>query len=121
MDETETTGEQPVSKKAPRKPRPSELAAKAAKKKKTAKPKAKKAKKPAAKKKPVKKSKAKRPAKKAAKRAKSKKVKAPAGVVRFERIDMRLSKTEKARIVAKAKKLRRTVTSIVLEAIEKIK
>lgn len=41
--------------------------------------------------------------------------------IRYERIDMRLSAAEKARIVAKAKKLRRTVTSLVLEALEKIK
>ena len=42
-------------------------------------------------------------------------------VVRSERLDMRLSKAEKARITAKAKKTRRTVTSLVIEAIEKIR
>lgn len=40
---------------------------------------------------------------------------------RNERLDMRLTKAEKARVVAKAKKLRRTITSVVLEAVEKIK
>jgi hypothetical protein len=34
---------------------------------------------------------------------------------------MRLTKAEKAKIIAKAKKTRRTVTSLVIEAIEKIK
>lgn len=49
-------------------------------------------------------------------------VKKPApNVERFERLDMRLSKAEKAKITAKAKKLRRTITSVVLEAIEKIR
>lgn len=60
---------------------------------------------------PAKKAKAKKPAKKAAGRT----------VERFERIDMRLSKPEKARVVAKAKKLRRTITSVVLEAVQKIR
>ena len=40
---------------------------------------------------------------------------------RSERLDMRLTKAEKAKVVAKAKKTRRTVTSLVIEAIEKIK
>ena len=40
---------------------------------------------------------------------------------RSERLDMRLTKAEKAKIIAKAKKTRRTVTSLVIEAIEKIK
>ena len=52
---------------------------------------------------------------------KAKKKGRKAGVVRSERLDMRLSKAEKAKVVAKAKKLRRTVTSIVYEAIEKIR
>ena len=86
---------------------------KAPKKPKAVKKPAKKAK-PAKKKKAVKKSKPKAKAKKTAKKA------VPA-VERFERLDMRLSKTEKAKITAKAKKLRRTITSVVLEAIEKIK
>jgi hypothetical protein len=42
-------------------------------------------------------------------------------VARSERLDMRLTKVEKAKIIAKAKKTRRTVTSLVIEAIEKIK
>lgn len=87
--------------KTPRKPRPSEIAAKKAKKA------AKKARK-------VTKTKA----KKAAKRPK---VKTMAAVARSERLDMRLTKGEKAKVHAKAQKLRRTVTSIVIEAIEKIK
>ena len=47
--------------------------------------------------------------------------KKPSSIVRSERLDMRLSKANKARIVAKAKRLRRTVTSLVIEAIEKIR
>lgn len=54
-------------------------------------------------------------ARKIAKKGKS------AACVRFERLDMRLSKAEKTRVVAKAKKLRRTITSVVLEAVEKIR
>ena len=69
----------------------------------------------AATKKPKAKKKVKRNAKKAPKR------KAKARVVRTERLDMRLTKAEKVKIGAKAKKLRRTVTSLVIEAIEKIK
>jgi hypothetical protein len=91
--------------KKPRKPRPSELAAKAAKKKagkKTAKPKAKKVK-------------ARKP------KTGKKKAKKVVACVRSERLDLRLSKAEKAKVNAKAKKTRRTVTSIVIEAIEKIK
>lgn len=62
-----------------------------------------------------------KPAKKVRKLVK-KAVKArSAACVRFERLDMRLSKAEKSRVVAKAKKLRRTITSVVMEAIEKIK
>lgn len=57
--------------------------------------------------------------KKAAKKTKAKAT--SAACVRLERLDMRLSKAEKTRVVAKAKKLRRTITSVVLEAIEKIK
>lgn len=84
------------------------------------------AKKPKAKTKP--KTKKKTPAKKKAK-AKTKarkpaaKKKAKGGAVpeRSERLDMRLTKTEKAKLTAKAKRLRRTITSIVYEAIEKIR
>lgn len=59
-------------------------------------------------------------AKKAAKR-KPAKTKTAASIVRSERLDLRLTKPEKAKINAKASKLRRTVTSLVVEAIEKIK
>lgn len=91
---------------------------KAAKKAFPAKPKVVKPAKPKAKKKAVKPAKKAKPAKKTVKKSKAK----PAStVVRSERLDMRLSKGEKAKLVAKAKKLRRTVTSIVYEAIEKIK
>jgi len=84
-------------------------------------------KKPTKAKKPAKKSAAKKvakkpAAKKAVKKTPTKKTlrrKPPSP--RSERLDMRLSASEKARIVAKAKRLRRTVTSIVYEAIEKIK
>lgn len=62
---------------------------------------------------------AKRPAKR---KTKAKKLgRKPSGIVRLERLDMRLSKTEKAKVLAKAKKTKRTVTSIVYEAIEKLK
>lgn len=69
-----------------------------------------------------KKTKARKPskAKKPAKKTKAKK-KAGVGPERSERVDVRLTKAEKARLNAKAKKLRRTVTSVVLEAIEKIR
>lgn len=99
--------------KAP-KPKPAKKKAKAAK------PKAKKApKKKAAKNKA--KPKAKKPVakKKAAPKPKAKK--AAAVVSRPARLDLRLTAAEKAKLVAKAAKLRRTVTSIVLEMIEKIK
>ncbi len=109
-----------IVKKSPRKPRPSELAAKevkALKGRKARVKKAKKAKKPKVKKPAVKKTKA-----KAVKtKRKPGKPKVKAGVIaRPERVDMRVTKTEKARLVAKAKRLRRTVTSIVMEAVEKI-
>lgn len=87
----------------PAKPKKPKTAAKPKAKKKAAKPKAKK-----------------KPAKKTVKKSKPK-AKPASTVVRSERLDMRLSKGEKAKLVAKAKKLRRTVTSIVYEAIEKIK
>lgn len=66
-----------------------------------------------------------KPAKKTKTKTKTKKAKkakpAAAACVRSERLDMRLSKAEKAKVQAKAKKLRRTITSVVLEAVEKIK
>lgn len=86
-------------KKPPRKPRPSELKAKKAK---TAK-----------KKKQARKSKG----KKAAKRAKAKK---PV-VERFGRLDMRLSKRDKDKITAIAKRKRWTITNVVLSGIAKLK
>lgn len=98
----------PVTATKPKKPKTLTTPAKRAailKKVKAAKPKAKK-----------------KPAKKTVKKSKPKaKAKPASTVVRSERLDMRLSKGEKAKLVAKAKKLRRTVTSIVYEAIEKIK
>jgi outer membrane biosynthesis protein TonB len=90
-----------------------------AKPKKTKRPKP-KAKKAAKRKAPAKKKTAKRPKPKAKKVNKS--AKAPARtIVRTERVDVRVSKAEKARLKAKAVKMRRTVTSVLLEAIEKIK
>lgn len=59
-----------------------------------------------------------KPKKKKTAKSKAKKTKA---VVRSERLDMRLTKAEKAKITAKAKKTRRTVTSLIIEAIEKIR
>lgn len=83
------------------------------------KPKAKAKTKPKTKKKaPAKKPKAKKPKAKTKPKAKAK---SGAVVEHSERLDMRLTKTEKAKLVAKAKKLRRTITSIVYEAIEKIR
>jgi hypothetical protein len=85
-----------------------------AKTKRKAKPKAKKAvKKKAvkAKRKPAPKKKAKaKPAKKVA-----------SNITRPERLDLRLTKAEKAKLVRRSGLTRRTVTSIVLELIEKMK
>ncbi len=70
------------------------------------------------------KSKAKKTTKRKAAKPKKKSAKRPAkskAIVRSERLDMRLTKAEKTRINAKAKKTRRTVTSLVIEAIEKIR
>ncbi len=98
----------PTMKKAPRKPRPSEIAAKKAK----AKPK-----KSPAKKKVVK---TKRPKpKKTKKRKPAKKSKTPHS--NLERLDFRLSKKQKVKILTKAKTLRRTVTSVLTELIDKMK
>jgi hypothetical protein len=55
------------------------------------------------------------------KRTKPKAKKPAAVVARPERLDLRLSKKEKAKLVAKAKATRRTVTSVVLEMIEKLR
>lgn len=90
---------------------------------KVAKPKKKAAKRPAPKRKVVKTKPKKKTAKrKAAKRPAKPKAKKNVGeVARSERLDMRLTKAEKTRVVAKAKKTRRTVTSLIIEAIEKIK
>lgn len=74
------------------------------------KPKKKKAKKPTKKRKTVK-----------AKKKPARKAKKAGAVVRSERLDMRLTKAEKVKITAKAKKTRRTVTSLIIEAIEKIR
>lgn len=96
-------------KKPPRRPRPSEIAAK-------------KAKAAAKKKKKVTKSKPKTKAKPKAKRPAVKKSKAKKSPPRmFARLDVRLSKSERAMVVAKAKKMKRTITSVVLDAIRKLK
>lgn len=79
--------------KLPRKPRPSELAAK---KKKAVKPK----------KRPVKKAKAKR---------------SKSAVLPYARLDMRVSKADKARIVAVAKRKKWTITNVIVEAIKRVK
>lgn len=55
-------------------------------------------------------------AKKAAKRV----VKKASGAI-AERLDLRLPKSVKAKLTAKAKKTRRTITSIMLELLEKAK
>lgn len=46
---------------------------------------------------------------------------APPWTKRSERIDMRVTLAEKKRVVAKAKKLGRSVTSLLYEAVESIK
>ena len=66
------------------------------------------------------------PAKKRVKKPKAKKkvVKKraePATTLRPERCDLRLTKAEKAKLLAKARKTRRTVTSIMIELIEKMR
>jgi hypothetical protein len=87
--------------------------------------KAPKAKKPKAKKPAVKKKKApaKAKAKKTVKKVSKPKVakKKAVTVTRPCRQDLRLSKAEKAKLTAKAKATRRTVTSIIAELIEKMK
>ena len=84
-----------ATKKPPRKPRSSELAKKAAKAKaKKVKPKAK---------------------------PKAKAKKKVAEVSRPCRQELRLTRPEKAKLVAKAKKTRRTITSIFAELIEKMR
>jgi hypothetical protein len=100
--------------------KPPELAKPATTKK--PKPKAKKRTKPKSKKKtkrPIKPAKTKTKKRKAVK-SKAKKAVAN-GDARSERLDMRLTRAQKAKIEAKAKKTRRTVTSLVIEAIEKIR
>lgn len=94
----------PTPKKPPRKPRPSELAKKAAK---------------AAGKKVTKPKKAKKA--KVVKHRTPKAKKLPSGPARSHRLDLRLTKSEKAKLTAKAKAARRTITSIVIELIEKLK
>lgn len=100
-------------KKPPRKPRPSEIAAKKAREKLKKKAKAAKFKKAVRKKKVVKKPT--RPKKKVKRKPKSR------PVVVTHRLDIRMTKAQRTKIETKAKKLRRTITSLVLEAIEKIK
>lgn len=90
--------------KPPRKPRPSEIAAKKAKAAKKKKPAAKKTK---TKRKPVKKT------------AKCRGNNKP--LVRTERMDLRLTKQEKAKIMARVKKTKGTVTGVIMEAIHKVK
>lgn len=87
--------------KKPRKPRPSEIAAKRLKIVKT-------------KRKPAKRLKIVKTKRKPAKP----KVKRPAPE-RSERLDFRLTKPEKARVLAKAKKAKRTVSSLFVEFINK--
>ena len=70
------------------------------------------------------KKKAKQPTKaktKKRKAVKSKPARKLNGAARSERLDMRLTKAQKTKINSKAKKTRRTVTSLIIEAIEKIR
>lgn len=113
MEDVQTAEAPPVV-KAPRKPRPSELAAKVAKAagKKAVKPAKKKA---APKRKPVKKA-----VKKAAKgKTKSK---APARkLVRTARLDLRCTPSERALAIGLAKKKDTTVTDLVMQVLRKMK
>lgn len=102
--------------KTPRKPRPSEIAAKRAKKA----AKRKLTKRTKREKKLVKTKAKKRPKVTKTKRKTGKSKKTPV-VERCERFDMRVTKSARAKIVAKAKKMRRTITSLVIEAVEKFK
>ena len=95
-----------IVKKAPRKPRPSEIAAKAAKLKKP-----KRKKKAAAKKKLVKTVKRQAPARKAKK----------VGGARFERLNFRVTKAEKGKLKARAKKAGGTITDVLIKLIAKLK
>ena len=70
--------------------------------------------------KPAKK-KASKPKAKSKPKPKPKTKKAAAVVTRPERLDLRLTKGEKAKLSAKAKATRRTITSVVQELIEKMK
>lgn len=104
-------------KKPPRKPRPSEIAAKktkAAKKRKPA-PKAKK-------KRPVSPAARAVVPKAAKRRAKAKKAKkaASGNIIRTERLDFRLSKKEKAKLFKAAKAQKRTITGVIQILIEKL-
>lgn len=99
MNDEPTAAPDPVAKKPPRKPRPSEIAAKAAK--------------VAKKKKPA--------AKKTKPKAKPKAKGGNKPLVRTERLDLRLTKQEKAKIMARSRKTKRTVTSVIMEAIHKVK
>lgn len=103
MEGTETAGEQPAPKKPPRKPRPSEIAAKKAKKKKGAPERTKRKKKMVRKSKPAKR--------------KPGKSKVRPTVERCERLEMRLTKAEKGKLAARAKKTDGTLTSVITEAI----
>lgn len=107
-------------KKAPRKPRPSEVAAKKAKAAAKKKKNAPKRKRPA----PKKKAKAKRAkpkarkVKPAARKAKKAKLK-NRPLVRVERLDMRISKAEKAWLEKASRKRGVTITEVVLDVLAK--
>jgi hypothetical protein len=101
----------------PKKKKAQKPKAKPAKKRKPAKPPKAKTKPTKAKKAPAKKAKA---AKKPAGKSKAPKNKAT-GPDRCERLDLRLTKAEKAKVLAKAKKSRRTVTSLLREWVEKLR
>jgi hypothetical protein len=69
----------------------------------------------------LRKAKARKPKKAKAMVKRVRKAKASRPVLRSERMDLRLSKAEKAKLMAKAKATRRTVTSVIVELIEKMK
>jgi len=84
-------------------------------------PKPKRVRKPAAKKKAVKKAAKPKAKPKAKKKAVKKAAKKTSAGTRSQRLDFRLTKAEKAKLTAKAKATRRTITSVVLELIEKMR
>lgn len=107
MDDVKSPEEQLAFKKPPRKPRPSEIAAKKAKKKKHS----------GATNRSLARSKAKGGKKRPKAVKKPGKSKVRPTVERCERLELRLTKAEKGKLAARAKKTEGTLTSVITEAI----